>query len=41
MPLISTPSAFPFATPAAIVPTPVTETSFTDTRAYRFAHFRS
>ena len=40
-PLISTPSALPFATPAAIVPTPVSDTSFTLTRAQRLAFFRS
>ena len=35
------PSALPFDTPAAIVPTPVSETSFTLTLPYRLAFFRS
>ena len=40
-PLTSTTSALPLATPAAIVPTPTSETSFTDTRAASLALRRS
>ena len=35
------PPGGPVATPAAIVPTPTSETSFTLTRASRFAFFKS
>ena len=34
-------SAFALATPAAIVPTPTSLTSLTETRARGFTHFRS
>jgi hypothetical protein len=34
-------SAFALATPAAMVPTPISETSFTDTRAFGFTFLRS
>ena len=40
-PEMSTTSACAFATPAAIVPTPTSATSFTDTRARWFAFLRS
>ena len=40
-PEISTWSAFALATPAATVPTPTSETSFTETRASGFAQRRS
>lgn len=40
-PLISTMSARPFATPAATVPTPASETSFTETRAASLAFLKS
>ena len=40
-PAITTWSAFAFATPAATVPTPTSDTSFTDTRARGFAQRRS
>jgi hypothetical protein len=40
-PEISTWSALAFATPAATVPTPTSETSLTDTRAFGFAQRRS
>ena len=40
-PLIRITSASPLATPAAIVPTPASETSFTDTRAWGLAFRRS
>ena len=40
-PAITTWSAFALATPAAIVPTPTSDTSFTDTRARGLAQRRS
>ena len=40
-PLIKIRSDRPFATPAAIVPTPASDTSLTHTRACRLAFFRS
>jgi hypothetical protein len=40
-PLISTTSALPFDTPAATVPTPTSDTSFTLTRASGLAFFKS
>ena len=40
-PEINITSAFAFATPAAIVPTPTSETSFTLILASRFAFFKS
>ena len=40
-PLMSTTSACPFATPAAIVPTPTSDTSLTLMRASALAFFRS
>ena len=40
-PLMSTSSALPLATPAATVPTPTSETSFTETFTPGLAHFRS
>ena len=40
-PAISTWSALAFATPAATVPTPTSDTSFTDTRAPGLAQRRS
>jgi hypothetical protein len=40
-PEIVTWSALAFATPAATVPTPISETSFTETRAAGFTFFRS
>ena len=40
-PLTRMASAWAFATPAAIVPTPTSETSFTETRASRLALCRS
>jgi hypothetical protein len=40
-PEISTTSAWAFETPAATVPTPSSLTSFTCTRAYSLAFFRS
>lgn len=40
-PEIKTTSPWALATPAAMVPTPTSDTSFTLTRAERFAFFRS
>ena len=40
-PLIRTTSAWALLTPAATVPTPISETSFTLTRASGLAFFRS
>ncbi len=40
-PQMSTMSALPLATPAAMVPTPTSATSFTETRASGLALFRS
>ena len=40
-PEIRTSSALPFATPAATVPTPTSDTSFTETFTPGLAHFRS
>ena len=40
-PLMSTTSALPFATPAATVPTPASDTSFTLMRAFGLAFFKS
>ena len=40
-PEIKTTSAFPFETPAAIIPTPTSDTSFTCIRALEFTFLRS
>jgi len=40
-PEMSTTSAWALATPAAMVPTPATDTSFTEMRACGLAFFRS